>query len=726
MYKLGRRGMILQGRRGDISIRRNSFGIPCIRAGNFADLLYGLGWVHAHDRQVAMELTRLIGKGVAAEHLDPALLGVDKVMRRYNLWGDASSQARQLSGEALELLEAYCAGVNKRFAAGRPFEFKLIGHTPQPWTPEDCIIATKMMGIVDLTETQGWMEKFIVQMLQKGIPLAQIKELFFHLSEEPGEEYLQIISQLKLPEPCVPETIPWAEIPRFQCSNSWVVSGKKSVSGKPILCGDPHLDTSRLPAIWQEVILQADDFYFIGATVPGIPAPALGRTGDLAWSATYGNMDVVDYFIEEVKDGHYRKGERWLPFRVREETFRVKKGEAVKVRYYENEHGVLEQELQGDGYYLCFAWSAARDCGAESVEKMLQICRCRTVKEAMDCFAGLDFASFNWVIADRQGNIGYQMSGRCPVRAPGWSGLLPFPGWDERFDWRGYHDRKDNPSLYNPPEQFIASANQDVNEYAPMKVNNLSMAPYRSMRISQLLAARDDHTVETMKQMHYDIYSLQAERYMELLLPLLPDNEKGRLLKEWDLRYSSDSRAATLFENIYREIGKAVFGELNFGPEVLEYLVEETILFHDYYWNFDRVIFNENSAWYKGKKREEILKQAVERGLAADPEPYGAGRKIMLKNLFFGGRLPKFLGFDYGPVELIGGRATISISQIYKSNGREATFSPTYRFITDFQEECIHSVLAGGPSDRRFSRWYSSGIRDWVDGNYHTLKAGCD
>lgn len=723
MAGLSRKEFTLLGCAGDLKVKRNEYGLPCIKADCFADMYFGLGWVHAYDRLVAMELTRLIAKGSAAEHLDAALLNLDITMRRYNLWGDSLSQAERMSGEAKELLEAYCAGVNMRLTSIKPpFEFKLIGYKPRPWTAADCIMMSKMIGIVDLTETQGWMEKFIVQMLQKGIPLVQIRELFPYLTDDPGEDYLEIIRRVKLPEPMVPETVHWAAIPRLQCSNNWVVSGKKSASGRPILCGDPHLDTSRLPAIWQEVIMQAGDYYFAGATVPGTPGPALGRTRDLAWSPTYGNMDVIDYFIEDVKDGCYRKGDRWLPFKVREEAIGVKKGRPVTVRYYENEHGVLEQEPLEDGYYLCFAWSAARDCGAETAEKMLEASRCTGVKEAMACFAALDFAAFNWVIADREGNIGYQMSGRAPVRSAGCSGLLPLPGWDERFDWRGFHDRSKNPSIYNPPEQFIVTANQDLNRYGAINATNLAMAPYRTGRIAELLAARDDHSVESMKRMHYDLYSKQAEQFMAVLQPLLPDNEKGRLLREWDLCYDSDSLAATLFERIYREMGRIVFGELNFGAAVFEYLVTETILFHDYYWNYDRVMLSEDSAWFKGKKRQEIMAQAVKRGLAAAPDPYGSGRKIMLKNLFFGGRLPQFLGFDYGPVELAGGRATISISQIFKSAGREATFSPTYKFITDFQEEAIHSTMAGGPSDRRFSRWYTSGIKDWLAGNYRVLK----
>ena len=92
------------------------------------------------------------------------------------------------------------------------------------------------------------------------------------------------------------------------CSNNWAVAGSRTASGQPILCGDPHLDTSRLPALWQEVALEAGDFYFTGVSMPGIPFPSLGRTRHLAWSATYACMDVMDYFIEIVKDGKYRRG----------------------------------------------------------------------------------------------------------------------------------------------------------------------------------------------------------------------------------------------------------------------------------------------------------------------------------------------------------------------------------------------------------------------------------
>jgi penicillin G amidase len=236
-----------------------------------------------------------------------------------------------------------------------------------------------------------------------------------------------------------------------------------------------------------------------------------------------------------------------------------------------------------------------------------------------------------------------------------------------------------------------------------------------------MLEARDDHTVESMKKLQYDLYSKQAEDFMAIIRPLLPDSANGKILAQWDLKYKAESAAPYLFERIYSELIAIVFGELNFNPTVIDYLVHETVLMHDYYYNFDRILLSEESPWFQGCSRVEIFRKAIEHALAVKPEPYGKKQKVMMRNLFFGGRLPRWLGFDYGPLQLGGGRATISISQIFKTEGRTSTFSPAYRFITDFRERKIHSVLAGGPSDRRFSKYYTSGVRGWLKGDYNAI-----
>jgi penicillin amidase len=210
---------------------------------------------------------------------------------------------------------------------------------------------------------------------------------------------------------------------------------------------------------------------------------------------------------------------------------------------------------------------------------------------------------------------------------------------------------------------------------------------------------------------------------MPIIRPLLPEGERADLLRDWDLRYESGSVAASVFENIYREFASLVFGEQSLGAEVMSHLMNETILFCDFTGSFDQILMREESAWFGGRTRDDLLTIAIERGLVREARPWGEGRKVMMKNIMFGGRLPKWLGFDYGPIEIIGSRATIPQGQIFKTfGGRQATFSPTYKFVTDFAEECIHSTMAGGPSDRRFSRWYTSGVADWIAGRYRVMR----
>jgi penicillin amidase len=722
VVKLNQKEIEIAAHHGTVFLRRDENGVPHIRAGSYQDLLFGLGWAHAYDRLVGMDLTRVIGKGAASEQLDGSaeFVEIDRFMRRYRLWADSQEEARKLKGETRELVDAYCRGANRGMEVRRPFEFRLIRHRPEPWTPADCILIVRMMGLVDLSETQGFMEKFIVQMIQNGVPLAHIRELCPYMTDEPDREYMDVIKNVKLAQPIVPPTIGWSAVPRLESSNNWVVSGERTASGKPILCGDPHLDTARLPAIWYEVAMRCDDFYFLGATVPGLPACALGRTEDLAWAPTYGCMDVSDYFIEEVKGGKYRRGDDWQDFIVREETLDVKGKEPVKLHYYETAHGVLDTEPAGDGYYLSYALSSERT-GARDAENMMKLPLLKTVSEAMGYFATLDFGAFNWVLADGAGNIGYQMSGGVPVRPQGVSGLLPLPGWDERFDWKGLHDREKNPRLYNPDEGYFGTANQDVNYLAGVQMLTLPMADNRARRIAQMLAARKDHTADTMEKMHYDLYANQAEEFMKVIGPLLPDTPNGRLLAGWDFVYDPDSPAPMLFESVYRELRRTVFGDCGMGSEVVDCLLDETIIPYIFYGNFDRILLSEDSAWFGGKPRDELFRTAIEKGLDVEAVRYGGTRKVVMKNLFFGGRLPRFLGFDYGPIELPGSRSTITQGQLFTSGGRLATFSPTYKFIADFAEDHIHSVLAGGPSDRRFSKWYTSGIKDWLAGRYKSL-----
>jgi len=721
MRELDEREQRIRAVSAEILVRRERHGVPMIAAEGFPDAFYGLGLVQAFDRGMQMELTRLAARGQLSEHLPPNenLVAMDKAMRKYDIWGFARRQAGRMEPAAREEAEAFCRGVNDQFGENPPAEFALIGYEPLPWGPADCIAIMKIMSMVDLDETNGWMRKFIVQMVRQGASPAMLREIFTYMTEEPDEAYLEKLRRVKLPEPYVPETVNWAFIPREHTSSHWMLAGARTRTGEAILCGSPELDSARLPAIWQEVLLHVGDFYCMGVYVPGLPLPALGRTNDLAWSATWSCMDVMHYFLEEVKDGRYRRGDAWVPFEVREEVIQVKGAEPLTVRYYENVHGVLEGEPTEDGTYLCLAVSI-RDTGASCMTEYGRHVRARTVAESMDHLSRCDALSFNWGLADASGNIGYQMSGRCPIKPEGWSGLLPIPGWDEACDWKGFHPPEKNPRLLNPEQGYFGTSNQDLNHLSDVRVQTLPMSDDRATRIAELLAERRDHSVEGMMKMQYDVYSKHAERIMPLIRHLLPKEGNGRILRTWDLVYASDSVAASVFENVYFEIVKTVFGDYGVGREVIEYILDNSEIYYLFYGQFDNVLQREESRWFGGRTRDEVFGEALARGLAMDAGRFGDTRKVMMKNLVYGDMMPDF---NYGPIEIIGCRGTVSQGAVFRApGGRIATFSPAIRFICPMSSSRYYSCLAGGPSEKPASPLYASGVEDWLAGRFKLIE----
>jgi len=253
----------------------------------------------------------------------------------------------------------------------------------------------KMIGFVGLSQSQGDMEKFILQIIRNDVDPLKIKELFPYIREDIPEDLIEIIKQVKIIRPIIPESIKWlGRLAGFSASNNWAISPEKTASGKAMLCGDPHL-ALQLPSIWYPVLMTAQDHYMMGASLPGVPSVMLGRSPCLAWAVTYGTMDMIDYFIEEVKDKKYRSGDQWRPFTVREETINPRKKDPIHLKIYENNHGILEGEPDEDGYYLNFAWSAQKVTSADSISNLLKIPRAKNAAGSMTYFAGLSFAPFN-------------------------------------------------------------------------------------------------------------------------------------------------------------------------------------------------------------------------------------------------------------------------------------------------------------------------------------------
>jgi penicillin G amidase len=705
----------------NIDIWRDKNGIPHVEADNLRDLYWGQGYVHGIDRGLQLLLMRILGQGRVCELLDDsdASLAIDIFFRKMNWCGHVKDAARSLPENTQKLVASYAQGVSTALSQKAPWELKLLGYKPEPWRMEDVITLSRMVGYLTLSQSQAEIERLLMEMIQADVSMEHLEELFpGHL----GDLDRDLLKKVSIQERLVPLDVLWqTAAPRMMASNNWVISGTKTSSGKPILSNDPHLEVNRLPNIWCETVLKVKDRFALGATMPGFPGILIGRTKNVAWGATYAFIDAIDSWVEKCKDGHYyrQENDQWIPFSQRREIILRKKNPSHKIVFFENDHGVLDGDPETEGYYLTTRWSADRS-GAVSMDRILHMWHVDTVQEAMDTL-GRQESAWSFVFADTRGDIGFQMSGLAPIRREGVSGLIPLPGWDKANDWQGFVHHQDLPRVFNPEQGFFATANHDLNAFGKMAPINMPMGSYRADRINDLLDQRDDFRIDDMFEMHFDLFSRQAQTYMSLLKPMLPDTEQGRLLMEWDCCYDRESQGAYLFEAFYHSLISETFGKHGFGRDVCQYLSDETGVFIDFYQNFDRILLSETSVWFGGETRDSLYERVAQKALDIPARPWGESRRFMMRHLVFGGKLPAFLGFDRGPITGIGGRATIHQGQIYRSDHRETTFFPSYRIVSDLSGNECRSNMAGGPSDRRFSKWYVSDLDNWKKGQYKTL-----
>ncbi len=708
---------------------RNRDGVVQLWADDDVALACGLGFAHALDRLVQMVLVRLVGQGRLGECLisDDETLAIDLFARGMGFRRDAEGDAANLTAETARFAEAYAAGVNHVIErCRRPLELVLIGHRPEPWTVADTLIHIKLISYVGLAQTQQDFEKLLIQAVKDGVSVARLKRLLAPHLDGLDEATVEHLRGLRWVDPLMPPEVRFC-LPSVKASNNWAVAGARTASGSAIASYDPHLEVNRLPAVWYEAVLHTPDGYRMGITMPGVPGIVMGRTNHLAFGFTYGFMDMIDFFIEQCRDGRCRRGDRWVDIEVRTEEIRRRKKDPLQAYIRTTSHGVLEadplREDLPDGTYLARAWSNDAAGASPSLEAMYRLPGARTVSNAQRLLREVTI-SCNWVLADTDGNVGYQQSGRLPKRHH--SGLHPVPGWDPSLAWDGFVDADLLHRVLNPEEGFVATANQEINPPGGPTVVNLPMGSYRVDRIRAILAHTGSSTPDDMTRLQLDLYSLHAERFMALLEPLLPDGPAADLLRRWDRRYDRSSRAATLFEEIYQRLLRRVFGEGLFGVGAWDAIAATTTVLADYYHVFDDTLLGGDDIWFGKEGRDRVLASVTQEVLAGtDPDSiptWGERQQVMMAHILLGGRLPRWLGFDRGPVQLEGNRATVVQGALFTFHGRVTTFSPSWRFVTDLGEHTALTALAGGPSGRRFSRYYVTDLERWLAGEYKTLQ----
>ncbi len=586
----------LSGLREPVEILTDRWGIAHIYAKNQPDLFFAQGYNAARDRLFQLEIWRRRVTGTMAEIQGPKALERDIGARLLRFRGDLDQECQYYHPDGKEIITAFVQGMNAYIRQTQeqpdllPLEFGLLGVTPQAWTPD--IVLARLGGIFLNLET----EVLIAQALQTMQPEAIRTMLHLHpgtpdltvpegldVATIPGDvlKYYQAAREAVVfaPEDVVdPQhratetpgattqaaapTLTGKSVPRDEGSNNWVVDGSKTLSRKPLMVNDPHRAIAA-PSLRYWVHLVAPGWNVIGGGEPHLPGVSIGHNEQGAWGLTIFPTDSEDLYVYKTNPDnpqqYWYRGE-WEDMRVLHETIPVKGQDAVTVALKYTRHGpILAEDPERQ---LAFGLRAAwLDIGGVPYLASLRMDQATTWQEFRAACAYSRAPSENMVWADRQGNIGWQAVGVVPLR-PNWNGLVPVPG-DGRFEWDGYLPIRELPHSLNPPQGFIATANQEnLPPNYPYPISYYWLEPYRFARIEEVLAAGKNLTAREMMQLQSDEYSIPAR----LLLPFLHALDKESVsvdplvqaavttLRAWDFVLDKDSVAAGIYAAWQRQL----------------------------------------------------------------------------------------------------------------------------------------------------------------------------
>lgn len=579
-------GFKLAGLKEVVEVWRDHWGVPHIYAQNEHDLFYAQGFVQAQDRLWQMELHRRIGLGKTAALFGRKTLEIDRFAHRVGLPRAAANDLSALDSESAAVLDAYSAGVNAFIKQGKlPIEFSLLRLQPDPWRPLDTLafiktFAWSLSSNFDLELTRarlvkrlgGRLASKLEPIYPKGQPLVS----------PPGADYQGAAADILK---CYADNLLMPMLSEGGGSNNWVISGKRTQSGKPLLANDPHLPL-QLPGLWYEMHLECPTLKAIGATLPGTPTVAIGHNDNIAWGATAAMSDLQDLFIEKFlpeQPHHYFRSSLWREAETIKINISVKGEPDHQEEVLVTHHGpviadlpVITQNNDQYIYKLSLKWTGYQP--SNLLGSFLSLNRAKNWSEFRTSFQNWPAPGFNMVYADTQGNIGYQLIACPPIRKTG-GGTLPLAGWDSENDWQGTVPFDEMPSIYNPEDGLIITANNKiVDDDYPYHISSDFVNGYRAERIRELLADNYQVTVEDCRQIQGDFTTIAGRQFAKLLLDKIVVDDlspiAAQAIKEfegWQGQATIDSVAQTLYQLTLQQLLERVLGGL-LGEELHPFL----------------------------------------------------------------------------------------------------------------------------------------------------------
>ncbi|MBI2986844.1 MAG: penicillin acylase family protein [Deltaproteobacteria bacterium] len=759
------RGAILVPALGDkVKVFWGPYAIPHLFAADEHDLFVAQGYLHAQERLWQMDINRRFVSGRLAEVLgkspvpwrelsirfqERTTVDLDFFIRLMGIRRAACASLKLLPEPLVNHLLAYSKGVNRYIEThleSLPLEFRLLRYEPEPWRPEDSLTIGKGFAFflsTSLSTRLTWSaltdklkdQEAKLRSLSPSYPTAEPS-----ITRVVAKEAREISGFIN-------GTFQQSDWPMGkQGSNNWVVAPWRSSTGNPILCNDPHLRMT-LPSVWYLMHLKAgptreegDGMEVWGASIPGSPYMQLGHNRQIAWGVTAALCDDGELYRERIHSKEpdlYLAGEHWVKMEREEEKIAIRGGTEVKRPIRFTRHGpVISDFTQGKNgpaeEVLAFKWTAHEP--SQELRCLYGVNRARNWNEFLESLSYQTAPTLNYVYADTDGNIGYSLAGKVPLR-PYAPSLLPLPGWDGACEWQGCIPPGELPRLYNPPEGMIATANNRIaDESYPYYLSDLFDPPYRIRRIRELLSAKEKFSVEDMADIQQDVVSVHARELIAVLKTELeqiarkgpPLKEVAEKLFQWDGDCSKSSLEATLFHAFHQRLMVNLLAP-DLGQELYLAYIE---IFNQSLVPIDRILGNPQSPWFASRPRGEMIEKSLREtrkelagNLGADMQEWRWGKlhTLTLRHPFDRNKILAPL-FSIGPLPSPGDGVTPNMGFYRHSNPYQYVVGPSLRMIVDLSNwRNSRFILPSGQSGHCFSPHYRDQTELWRRGEHIRL-----
>ena len=733
-----------------VDVYTDQFGVPHVFAENEKDLFFSAGYIAARERLFQLSMVALAVKGELASVLGDSYLKTDIYLRTWGIRKVAVELVSNMKPESKEIFESFCAGINYWIQDSKkdlPLEFKILGMKPSLWDPTIVAGYTRMMA----HEMSGsWKPEIVFGAVLEYFGEEKLSELI------PNSEYdfpTIAVDRQKGITPIYSEVLNQEMVLRNLFgdysadigSNSWVVAGKKTDTGKPYLANDPHLAFSQPPR-WFEIQLSGGRFNVSGVCLAGIPMPVIGQNKNTAWGFTNSMVDDLDFFIEKInpknKNQYYHDG-KWKNFKIEKETIPLKSGQDTTIIIRTSVHGPVISDvhnlLKTDDRVITMSWTG--HWVTNEMDAWIEMTTMKNWDDFTSAVKKFGVPGQNIVYADKRGNIGWRPAVFIPLRKEGFS-MVPRPGHKKEYDWAGKVPFGKMPYLYNPDKGFIVTANnRTIGDEFPYYISGLWADPSRSSRLNELLSNNEKLDMKDMKKAQLDYQS----KFALDILPYILQVGQGELSKgqrvaydhigSWNGVEDVDSKGALFFHAFIKSFITNVYqDELSLlGPGYLEAYASLKYLTNR---KIREIIQTEQSSWLddiKTKEKRETLKDMVSLSLSGAydlvTETYGYNssnwkwgdahfltHKHILSKIKI---LDYLLSLNVGPYRSGGSSLTPNAGGYKFSDSFAQTSGASMRMVVDFSDlNNTQMILPTGQSGNVKSKHYKDQAELYHSGGY--------